>query len=175
MPCSNAEHLDIIDNDEQQLCKKCGLCCNGTLFGFVQLVDEDMLHVVARIPDFNIQDSKKSFKQPCRYFKENLCSIYCSWRPRACAIFVCKLLVRYRQNKVSFEEAVDVIEQTVVQAKHVRKTLSLVIDNNEKALQKLFDEYVTSHPSLDLALILEYGVLQCRLKRDFCNKNRGHQ
>lgn len=161
------QNVDDIKLDDQQLCQKCGLCCNGTLFGFVRLVDEDIQHIAEHIPELIIQDSKKTFRQPCRYYRGKSCSIYGSWRPRACSIFACKLLIRYRQKKVSFVEAIDVIEQTVAQAKQVRKRLSVVAGDNEKALPIMFEEYVASHPNPDQSLMLDYGVVQCRLKRDF--------
>lgn len=161
------EHLSSIALDEQQLCKKCGLCCNGTLFGSVRLTDEDMQHITEHIPDLIIQDSKKPFKQPCRYYQGKSCSIYSGWRPNACSTFVCKLLIRYRQKKISFTEAINVIEQTVERAEHVRKRLSIVAGDNKIALTKLFDEYVVSHPNPDQILMLEYGVIQFILKRDF--------
>lgn len=167
MSILTTENTYDLEIDEQQLCQKCGLCCNGTLFGFVRLVDEDIKHIQAHIPDVISQDTNKSFKQPCRYYRGKSCSIYGSWRPQACSIYLCNVLIRYRQKKLSFAEAVDVIEQTVAQAEQVRKKLSTVAGDHEKALPKLFDEFVASHPNPDQTIMLEYGVVLCRLKRDF--------
>lgn len=160
-----------IELDEQQLCQKCGLCCNGTLFGFVRLVDADRLHTKSHFHDCVVRDNKSTFKQPCQYYKDNSCSIYTAWRPQACSIYVCKLLIRYRQKKISSAEAVNLIEKAVAQAEQVRKKLSTVAGDHEKALPKLFNEYVASHPNPDQTIMLEYGVVQCRLKRDFRKKD----
>ncbi len=158
---------DDIELDEQKLCQKCGLCCNGTLFGFVRLVDADRQHSKSHFPDSVNRDNKSTFKQPCQYYNDKSCCIYTAWRPQACSIYVCKLLIRFRQKKISSAEAVNLIEQAVAQAEQVRKMLSTVAGDHEKALPALFNEYVASHPNPDQTIMLEYGVVQCRLKRDF--------
>jgi len=161
------EHLENIDCGEQQLCQQCGLCCNGTLFGFVRLSDEDVMHIETHISDIVIQDRNRSFKQPCRYYQEKSCAVYSSWRPSACSTFECNLLIRYRQKKISFAEAANAIEEAVGRVEHLRNVLSTASGDNQIALSKLFDEYVALYSSPDQSLILEYGVLQFRLKRDF--------
>jgi len=39
---NNAGRLNIISTDEEQsICKSCGFCCDGTLFGHVDLRADD--------------------------------------------------------------------------------------------------------------------------------------
>lgn len=78
----------------EALCSACGLCCDGSLFGRVDL-DGDELEG-ARRHHLSVVASGRSFEQPCACFtQERTCAIY-SERPRACRRFVCRLYEKHR-------------------------------------------------------------------------------
>ena len=48
--------------------------------------------------------------QPCRALKKRCCSIY-AHRPESCRTFVCLALEQVRQNELSLEEALRIIQK----------------------------------------------------------------
>ncbi|HEX3770515.1 MAG TPA: YkgJ family cysteine cluster protein [Polyangiaceae bacterium] len=80
------------------LCRSCGLCCDGSLFGRARL-DPDEVEG-ARRRGLRVVASGASFEQPCAALVASppfACSIYAD-RPRACGRFTCKLYERHRRE-----------------------------------------------------------------------------
>jgi Fe-S-cluster containining protein len=84
------------------LCQSCGLCCDGSLFGRVDLEPDEI--EPARKHRLRIVGSGKAFEQPCAALAksgegtgERRCSIY-GERPRACRRFTCRLYDRQRRE-----------------------------------------------------------------------------
>lgn len=90
--------------DAGALCRACGLCCDGTLFGLVRLQPGEAVALV--------QLGGGSLPQPCPALKGVLCSIY-EARPSACRAFDCLLLAAWREGEVTLAEA----EATIAQAR----------------------------------------------------------
>jgi Fe-S-cluster containining protein len=98
------------------LCQACGLCCDGSLFGRVDLETEEVAG--ARKRHLRIVGSGRSFEQPCcalvmdtrRGSDRRRCSIY-EERPLSCRRFVCRLYDKYRRDGGSIEEALSVIRR----------------------------------------------------------------
>lgn len=95
-------------NDSGNICLSCGLCCDGTLIGFVQLERKEMLRLrtIMEIEDGN---GEGFFLQPCENLGCSGCTIYTK-RPNKCAEFECGLLNSIEQKKISFDSAIEVIE-----------------------------------------------------------------
>ncbi len=74
------------------LCRSCGLCCDGSLFGRVPLEGDEV--AVARKNRLHVIQSETAFEQPCSALADGGCSIY-SERPRSCRAFVCRLHDRH--------------------------------------------------------------------------------
>ncbi|WP_040414305.1 YkgJ family cysteine cluster protein [Cyclobacterium qasimii] len=94
-------------NDSLNICLSCGICCDGTLIGFVQLDPEE----VPRVKEFmDIEDEKGNgfFLQPCKKFCD-ACTVY-SKRPRQCASFECGLLKSVDQKELEFDSAVEMVK-----------------------------------------------------------------
>jgi Fe-S-cluster containining protein len=89
-------------DDLATLCRACGLCCDGSLFGRVGLDAEEV--EPARKTHLRVLDSGKAFEQPCPALlavdgdgERRACSIYAD-RPRSCRRFVCRLHDRHRRE-----------------------------------------------------------------------------
>jgi hypothetical protein len=106
-------------HDLESLCKGCGLCCDGSLFGRVTLQPDEV--VVAKKGGLRVITTGKgfggpkpaglrppienAFEQPCsalvtaaRGAEQHVaCSIY-DGRPEACRRFVCRLHDRFRRE-----------------------------------------------------------------------------
>jgi Fe-S-cluster containining protein len=94
-----------IEAELATLCRSCGLCCDGSLFGRVTLEPDEVpglrkhhLHVLPR---------GNAFEQPCSALSREAtqsiaqaqcaCSIY-EERPRSCRAFTCRLYDRHRRD-----------------------------------------------------------------------------
>lgn len=86
-------------SDLTLLCRSCGLCCDGSLFGRVDLEPHEV--VTARRHRLRVVASGTAFEQPCSALQagsagaERECVIY-DERPAACRRFVCRLYERHR-------------------------------------------------------------------------------
>jgi hypothetical protein len=95
-----------------QLCPTCGLCCNGVLFGDVELQrGDDAKRLDALGVELFGKGRKTAFSQPCSCFDGKLCGIYAD-RPRQCRAFECGLLQRVNAGKLTAGAALKTIAET---------------------------------------------------------------
>lgn len=96
-------------NKASDLCRDCGLCCNGTFLADIELSNQseaDGMEVLGLEVE---SEDGYLLKQPCRALKGRLCQIY-SHRPDCCRSFKCALLNNVEQSKINFELAVELID-----------------------------------------------------------------
>ena len=106
------------DAELARLCSSCGLCCDGSLFGRVDLASDEV--DLARKHRLKVVPSGTSFEQPCSALvrsegDERSCSIYAE-RPGSCRRFTCRLLARHRDEGGPLEQRLQVV-------RHVRRLL----------------------------------------------------
>lgn len=77
------------------LCRACGLCCDGSLFGRVGLAPEEVEG--AKKHRLRVVETGKSFAQPCAALVDDACAIY-DERPLACRRFACRLYDRHERE-----------------------------------------------------------------------------
>ena len=92
----------------EHLCLACGLCCDGTLIGFVELSKEE-IPSVKEIMDIEEIQGNGFFLHPCKKYC-NGCTVY-EQRPKNCAKFKCGLLKSHEQDSISFNDASAVINE----------------------------------------------------------------
>jgi hypothetical protein len=83
------------DGELATLCKACGLCCDGSLFGRVPLEPDEI--AAARKNRLPIVREGNAFEQPCSAYVHNTCKSYDA-RPRACRRFTCRLYARHERE-----------------------------------------------------------------------------
>jgi len=87
------------------LCPQCGLCCNGVLFGDVELQSGDK---AKRLRSLGVELFRKgrklAFRQPCSCLKNGLCQIYAD-RPVRCRTFDCQLVKRVATGELKTNAA----------------------------------------------------------------------
>ena len=84
-----------------KLCPACGLCCNGVLFGDVELQRGDDAKRLTKLGvELFRKGRKAAFTQPCDCLVKGLCRIYAN-RPKRCAAFDCGLLKRVQREELS--------------------------------------------------------------------------
>ena len=108
----------------QQLCQSCGLCCQGVFYSHVEARSQAEKQRLLDQGFLLASDGASAhgyFNQPCKAFVGN-CSIY-EERPANCASFSCRLLSEYQEEKVSLEQAADVIMQMKEALSHLDELL----------------------------------------------------
>ncbi len=97
-------------SDLEALCRSCGLCCDGSLFGRVPLAPSEVSN--ARKVGLHVIPSGKSFEQPCSALAEDrACTIYAS-RPAACRSFTCRLFGTHAREGGALEPRLAIVRRT---------------------------------------------------------------
>lgn len=110
----------MIDAVVAALCPQCGLCCNGVLFGDVELQKSDNAPALAEQGmKFFRKGRKTCFPQHCACFDGTHCRAY-PIRPERCRTFVCHLLKRVQDGEVKVSHALEKILATRRQVEVVR-------------------------------------------------------
>jgi len=113
------------------LCSKCGLCCNGVLFGDVELTRADN---EPDLRNLGLQMEKKgqkiAFVQPCSCLRGTLCKIY-SNRPTNCRTFECRLLKQAHAGELSRLTALRAIRKARALARRVTTLLRKLEEHSE--------------------------------------------
>jgi len=160
-----------------QLCPSCGLCCNGVLFGDVELQrGDDAKKLAALGVELFAKGRKKIFNQPCACLADGLCKIYEN-RPARCRSFDCRALQRVQEGKLTVGAARKSIAEAKRLAEEVLRLVRELGDTNES--QPLSRRYaaIMAQP-MNLAddesqfelrgeLMLTVGRLVAVLERDF--------
>ena len=110
--------------DSSNICLSCGLCCDGTLIGFVQL-ERAELPAMNDLLDVEDENGVGFFLQPCIRYCDG-CTIY-SKRPKQCASFKCGLLKSVEQKELHFDSALETI--------HLVKQIKIGIEEKLDVLQ----------------------------------------
>jgi Fe-S-cluster containining protein len=88
-----------IGGELEALCRSCGLCCDGSLFGSVPVEPDELRG--ARKKHLHVLQRGNAFEQPCSALwtlgDGCACSVY-SDRPRSCRAFTCRLYDRHRRE-----------------------------------------------------------------------------
>lgn len=111
-------------NDSSNICLACGLCCDGTMIGHVQ-VDKEELLAVKDVMEIEEAIGNGFFLQPCAKYCDG-CTIY-SNRPSPCASFKCKLLKSIEQQELEFDMAVEIINVVKQKKMAIEEKLSMLV------------------------------------------------
>jgi hypothetical protein len=114
-----------------QLCPSCGLCCNGVLFGDVELQPgDDAKRLAALGVELVNRGRKRLFNQPCACLQAGLCRIY-NDRPARCRSFDCRTLLRLQQGEVSVASALGSISAAKGHAAEVLRLVRALGNTDE--------------------------------------------
>ncbi len=123
----------------RSLCLTCGLCCDGTLFGSVELTLADDPERLRALGLKIAARGKPRFPQPCAALDSGCrCRVY-GERPQQCRAFECALLQSVQRGRIDPVSAARTIRQTRQQAADVRSRLRELGETNERlALARRF-------------------------------------
>jgi Fe-S-cluster containining protein len=106
------------------LCTQCGLCCDGTLFGDVELSGRrEATRLEALGLDVDSDDADvELLALPCRGLSGTRCSVYAQ-RPQCCRTFECRLLQQAQRGTITPERA---LEQIAAAKAQLRRVITLL-------------------------------------------------
>jgi uncharacterized protein len=109
-------------DDDVSVCVGCGLCCDGTLFSHLGVIDESDLGrpLAALGVTVIVEADPPVFELPCPAFDGCACSIYSLQRPTACGWFECDLSTAVTSGRMASAEARSVIVETRALRERVR-------------------------------------------------------
>ena len=164
-------------NGVEQLCQKCGLCCDSTLFADVELRAGDD---ATQLRKHGLKLEKKglgkmAFAQPCACFDGVNCGIYDD-RPRRCRTFECGLLKKVDDGEMTAATALNKISSAKAKAERVRELL-LLNGQRDETLALTHRYQAAMNAPVDFAeesssenrgeLIMAVNDLMQMLQRDF--------
>src|SRR5690242_14190979 len=101
------------------LCTSCGLCCNGVLFDWVPIGDEEAEQVARLGLRLEKEDAETRFSQPCPMFDGCRCTIYAD-RPARCRAYRCELLKKVEAGEIPLADALRLVAEAKALADQVR-------------------------------------------------------
>jgi hypothetical protein len=105
--------VDIAPLAEQEICVKCGFCCDGTLFLIACLDPGERGGLPGKIEQVAFsEEGEDYFRQPCNYFTTK-CTIYDRPRAKVCGAFRCQLLKDFAANKLTLKEAETIVDNAM--------------------------------------------------------------
>ena len=142
-----------------EICVKCGMCCDGTLFDRAKIKGEEDEHLVGRLglDVFSHADGKRYFRQPCPLFT-GCCSVY-QTKPYVCNTFFCEPLKKVQKGEMSFEKAEKLINTTVELRNEIMEIASTTVDFKSYNIRQLYAE-IDPMPS---EAIKKYGKLLIKM------------
>ncbi len=89
---------------ESDLCSRCGLCCDGSLFQYAPVEPEESDRLRRRGLPIESDGSRLRLRQPCPARGVSGCGVYTD-RPASCAKFRCELLGALSRGELPMELA----------------------------------------------------------------------
>ena len=98
---------------EQEICIKCGLCCDGTLFNLatVEKGEKEFLPTLLQ-KRYIVTEKGERFNLPCPYFDKK-CTIYNEKKANVCSGFRCQLLKNLSKGKINKTNAEKVVNNAI--------------------------------------------------------------
>lgn len=94
-------------SDSSNICLSCGICCDGTLIGFVQVGREELPKLKTLI-DIENPNGEGFILHPCKHLCDG-CTIY-DKRPKQCGDFDCQLLKSVQKEEIDFDLALQIVD-----------------------------------------------------------------
>lgn len=101
-----------------ELCRRCGLCCDGTLFARVPVEEAAAARLRGRLPVIG-----DALAQPCAALVGRACTVY-DERPARCREFRCLLYAALADGEVDLAEAGAIVDEAHARVAAVAASLS---------------------------------------------------
>ena len=115
----NASCSTISAGAASELCTRCGMCCDGTLFASVALDENEKSRL-----------GRELLPQRCVFLNGGCCQIYAQ-HPSRCQVFQCQLLEGRHASKVSHQNALQIVADTKKLREDLHRELLLALPSLE--------------------------------------------
>ena len=170
-----------VHNTDRNLCLKCGLCCDGTLFYSVAIdVERDDETFALLGVSTAVVMGEVSVLHPCAAHVQGVCTIYHD-RPHICRTYQCKLLQEMKKDTISWELACALVAETKQHRDRIAQRLSPWAEvgpgTGLSAAYRLFSDSHAGEADRTMFLkkhgdiVLDYGALLIRLRKHFLHRN----
>lgn len=114
-----------------ELCLRCGLCCDGTLFTRTPLLPDEAEALRARSAEVTpcARSGTPGLRQPCAALDGSRCTIYAD-RPASCRRYECLLHGALVEGEVDLDEALTVVEEARARARRGDGDLDAFLDHH---------------------------------------------
>ncbi|MES2796083.1 MAG: hypothetical protein V4683_08965 [Bacteroidota bacterium] len=145
------------------ICVKCGMCCDGTLFerGTIVSAEDRELAISKNLEVIELR-GKEFFKLPCPLF-QGCCTIYDQDKPKVCSRFYCDPLKKVIDGELSLEVA----HEQVMKLLNLRNEIMTLVAEFEQfknlnifELQSEFDLIIQGSKPDELK---KYGIIILKL------------
>lgn len=166
-----------MQTEGEQLCERCGFCCNGVLFHEVRLQAGDAPKSLTRHGlRVRRSDGGWRFHQPCPMHGVGGCRIYQD-RPTRCRLFVCEQLRRVEAGESDFALATRKVEEAREEAIALTALLDTLGSTSARRPLTKRCEQALADPSIDEGMALElrrrWMNLETILEQEFRVKEAG--
>lgn len=149
-------HNSLDTSQVSELCKSCGLCCDGTLFNRAKIFEDKDIELASQNNmEIILTNDIPHIKLPCPNFK-SCCTIYQKEKPSVCNVFFCAPLRKYENNTLEWNQATNIIKNTkllrdeiISLAKNINELQSL----NQIGLFQKLDKIVENITPQDYTLL----------------------
>jgi Fe-S-cluster containining protein len=154
------------DADYSSTCTQCAICCDGTLYGSVEVDAESVETLLARGANLDRDGEKYRFKQPCAFSVACHCTVY-DHRPLICRNYSCLSLDGVRDGQIAIEELlarIAAVKQTLARIR------ALLLPGETLVCAKRRCQAAAQDPAQmrNVApLAMELGILTVQLDRHF--------
>lgn len=161
---------------ESRLCLSCGLCCDGTVYGFA-IIREDEIEDADRIgmQVMRTVTNAPSFVMGCHYLDGACCTRYDQWRPSICGEYFCRVQIRARKAELTEDEAFGRIAEARRLADQVRELLPPHVPMSQA--RHYFKRLAAKQPNLtpeETRFVVRMFVLEKFLDSEFRDPRSGH-
>ncbi len=166
---------------DKNICINCGLCCDGTLFPFAKIEDNEIIDPTFSFNTYYSEEGLKRFSLPCCYLKDKTCTIYNNRPYSICSTFNCKQLKSFLANTVTYEEAIRNINKAIFLKESIEKALLInfphIQESSFNDKLKMLEQYNLEHEEpmnfrrKYSQLFLDIGKFMLVTKKYFYNEN----
>jgi uncharacterized protein len=111
------------------ICVECGICCDGTMFGYAELEPGDNPEVLVTMGLAVVRNGDQGgFQLPCPCLVDRTCTVYDD-RPSPCRRYKCAMLLDHEAGRVSTEDALATIGRTIALRDRLRPDLEALVDS----------------------------------------------
>lgn len=149
----------------ENICRSCGMCCDGTLFdvGRIEAVD-DLAALTAAGLSVRERRGIPVFEQPCECFRGDACGIY-PVRPVRCQQFRCRVLEDLADGRLSIEEAHNRVSGALKWRRALVEHLGERFGGSARSLVARWRVFKSGPPDQDTELV--FGGFLALINRQF--------